>query len=403
MITPIIALLAAVPLLPTIVYPTLMRVAAVLAKPHRTLRWKELPRVTLVISAFNEEHVIRRKLGNALALDYPKTRLEIIVVTDGSTDRTDSIVAEYASMGVRLLSSPENRGKSLALNEAVAAAAHDLLVFSDANSMFEPQALKRLVAPLADPKVGYVSGALVYTRNRNNTAENGEIAYWSHDSAVKRAESAFGMLLSGNGSIVALRKSVAVRLDGDTANDFAWCVAARIQGFACQYVPDAIATEAPAGTIRGEFRRKTRISLRGLWMHANLPHFVNTAPRRASGTTIGLLALQMISSKLARYLAFPVLALITVLAIAGGGLLSILAIGAIVGVVVAALVSVLHRVPPVKRLITWLPDFAYPLAMAGASFVSLSRFLLRSRVRTWRKERAVAELTVVPDIGSRAA
>ncbi|MDZ7343452.1 MAG: glycosyltransferase, partial [candidate division KSB1 bacterium] len=129
------------------------------------------PKISLIIAAYNEEKGIAERLENALALDYPREALEIIVASDGSDDATETIVARYADRGVRLLSLPR-QGKIRALNEAVAQATGEILVFSDANSMYDPQALRHLARNFADPEVGGVAGNTVYGQHSHSDSSS---------------------------------------------------------------------------------------------------------------------------------------------------------------------------------------------------------------------------------------
>src|SRR5690606_11676330 len=141
--------------------------------------------VSLIIAAYNEAQNIAAKIDNSLALDYPREKLEIVIASDGSTDGTDEIVRRYASQGIRLLSLPR-RGKAPALNAAVAAANGEVLVVSDANSMYAPDAIQALVRPFADPEVGGVAGNQVYLKEqRHGAASAGEHSYWNYDRKLK--------------------------------------------------------------------------------------------------------------------------------------------------------------------------------------------------------------------------
>jgi cellulose synthase/poly-beta-1,6-N-acetylglucosamine synthase-like glycosyltransferase len=142
------------------------------------------PGVTLVVSAYNEEAVIREKIQNSLALDYPRERLEVLVASDGSTDRTAAITAEYATKGVRLLHYPVNRGKNSTLNDVIPEARGDLIVFTDANGKFEPAALRKLARHFADPRVGCVCGELHYLSGDDNLVAKGYNVYWRSDQRL---------------------------------------------------------------------------------------------------------------------------------------------------------------------------------------------------------------------------
>ena len=147
------------------------------------------PHVTLIVAAYNEEKVIKRKIENSFALNYPKDKLEIIFVSDGSTDATPEIVADYHSQGVVSLFSPPRRGKTSALNRAVAAATGDIIVFSDANSMYQPDAIARLTANFADTSVGGVCGRKSIVQNSKRESSKGDSLFWYIESFIKIQQS----------------------------------------------------------------------------------------------------------------------------------------------------------------------------------------------------------------------
>ena len=225
------------------------------------------PNVTLIISAYNEEQVIGKKLINALALDYPKDLLEILVVSDCSMDGTDAIVESFADQGVRLLRLNERHGKTYGLNKAVQAARGEILVFSDANAMYEPSAVRKLVRHFADPNVGYVVGEARYIKDGSSASSN-EDFYWKYEQFLKRRESNTGSVVGGDGALYAIRKALYEPLQRTDINDFVNPLQIVAKGYRGIYDPEAVCWEDAAGTYAGEFRRKIRIvnrSLRGLW------------------------------------------------------------------------------------------------------------------------------------------
>jgi cellulose synthase/poly-beta-1,6-N-acetylglucosamine synthase-like glycosyltransferase len=222
------------------------------------------PTVTLVISAYNEEDVLRSKLENALALDYPKDRLEIIVASDGSTDRTPAIAREFADGGVVLHEYRANRGKNAALNDTVPRARGEIVVFTDANGMYRPDALGRLVAYFDDPRVGSVCGELIYLNYNRNPVADGYNRYWRFDQLQKRLESDLRILLGANGSIFAIRKSLYRPLPNSVCNDMVLPILIAAAGHAVVYAPDAVSTEAGSADLAEELRRRSRIIARGI-------------------------------------------------------------------------------------------------------------------------------------------
>jgi cellulose synthase/poly-beta-1,6-N-acetylglucosamine synthase-like glycosyltransferase len=210
-----------------------------------------LPSVALIIAAHDEERVIAARLENALALDYP--RLEIIVSLDGSTDGTREIVERFP--GVRLLDN-ERGGKVAAQNAAARATDADVLAFSDANSMWERDALRRLVAVLADPEVGYVCGRL---RLVGTSGENLEGHYWRYELWLREQESRLGSITAGNGAIYAVRRSAYVELPSTSSHDIGLPFRLRRTGLRAVYEPAAVAVEPAAATTSDEWARKVRM------------------------------------------------------------------------------------------------------------------------------------------------
>jgi len=221
-----------------------------------------LPTVSLIIAAYNEEAVIGKKVENSLRLDYPKDKLEIIVFSDASTDRTDEIVKGYADRGVKLLRIEGRKGKTYCQNEAAKVAQGEILVFSDANSMYEPDAIRKLVRHFADERVGCVSGELRYRDGEKGV--EGERVYWGYEQTIKRLESRISSLVTANGSIYAVRKSLYEPLQADAISDFIEPLKIVGRGYRVIYEPEAIAWETTAKDPKKEFRRRVRIVTRSV-------------------------------------------------------------------------------------------------------------------------------------------
>ena len=278
-----------------LIYPVLLWLLAAGRKMPEYAPLSEWPAASLIIAAHNEEAVLRAKLENALAMDYPADQLDIIVVSDASTDGTDRIAAEFAGRGVRLHRQEVRRGKTAAQNAGVRLASGHFVAFSDANSMYAPSALKRLLAPFADERIGCVCGELQYANPDGQGAGKGEGLYWRYEQFLKCRESLLSSTLGANGAIYALRRELLVELRGDIISDFVAPLHVWRRGFRIAYEPMAVATEYSSGRFGDEFRRRRRIvsrSLYGLWTEAGVlnpwAHF--------------LFAFQMFSHKLLRWL-----------------------------------------------------------------------------------------------------
>jgi len=221
-------------------YPLALAALAALRGKQRPAAFPgddDLPRVTLVISAYNEAEVLDGKIRNALALNYPKDRLEIVVVSDGSTDATNDITRSFASDGVVLHDYPVNRGKNLCLNDSLPRAAGDVIVFTDANGRLSlrQRFLPRL--PFADPRVGSVCGELIYKNFNDNPIAEGYNRYWELDQMQKRLEGELGCLLGANGSIFAVRKHLCRAIPNDVCNDMVQPIWVAAAGHRCLYEP----------------------------------------------------------------------------------------------------------------------------------------------------------------------
>jgi cellulose synthase/poly-beta-1,6-N-acetylglucosamine synthase-like glycosyltransferase len=220
------------------------------------------PGVSLIITAHNEEGVIAERLENALAQDYPQERVEIVVASDGSTDGTGERVAGFADRGVHLLELPRG-GKVAAQNAAVAATKAEVVAFSDANSLWEPDALRALVRNLADGDVGYVCG-----RVDVDGAEGGdsrESLYWRYELWLREQESACGSITAGNGGIYAVRRSAFLALEPEHSHDLGLPFRLRRRGLRSVYEPAAVAHEPALRTTRAEGTRKVRMLSRAWW------------------------------------------------------------------------------------------------------------------------------------------
>jgi len=275
-------------------FPLLVLVRAALRpRPHR--RAPITPPVSVLIAARNEADVIGAKIDNLLALDYPADQLEIVLASDGSED--DTVVR--AGSRVHVLDLPRV-GKAGALNAAASAAHGEVLVFTDANSMLEPGAVRALVAPLADAEVGGVAGDQRYLLGRESSGERG---YWNLDRLLKRAESRGGNVISATGALYAIRRELFRPPPAGVTDDFAVSTGVIGQGRRLVFTPDAVAYEPVGASADAEFARKVRVITRGL--NGVLLRRALLDPRRH-----GFYSLQLFSHKLLRRLmALPLIAL----------------------------------------------------------------------------------------------
>jgi cellulose synthase/poly-beta-1,6-N-acetylglucosamine synthase-like glycosyltransferase len=258
---------------PYAVYPLILKILSSFRRRETQLK-HETPVVTIIISAFNEENVIAKKIENTLMLHYPKGKLEIIIVSDHSTDKTDEIVTRYESEGVLLLTQPVRSGKTAGLNEAVKKARGEVLVFSDADSMYEADALKIMADCLSsNPEVGLVTGSTNYISEGDGKMVVTTSVYTRLERFIKKHESIISSCVGADGAIFAMRKALYQPLLDDDINDLVLPLKVIKQGYRVILHEQLLCTEAPAADEGGEFKRQARITnrtLRALFRNAAL-------------------------------------------------------------------------------------------------------------------------------------
>ncbi len=221
---------------------------------------EQLPAVTLLVPAYNEEDCLLKKIANIRELDYPAEKLEAVIVSDGSTDRTNEILRSVNDPRIQPLFLTERQGKANALNQAAEHARHDILVFSDTSTIFAPDAIKRLVRHFSDAKVGVACGSQLLLGNQESQQTEG--VYWKYEGILRLMEARLGATLTADGAIFALRHNCYRPLrPGDILDDFLIPMNARRLGYRVVYDPEAVAYEVPAGTIKGQFTRRVRIAI----------------------------------------------------------------------------------------------------------------------------------------------
>lgn len=240
-------------------YPILLGTLSALVPAGKIKKQDIRPSVSLIISCYNEEDVLGEKLENSLALDYPSGKLDIFVVSDASSDQTDYIAAEYSDKGVQLIRVEGRVGKTACLNVALPQTTGEIVVFSDANAMYAPDAIIRLVENFADDQVGYVVGEAQYADADLTAAAKSEDSYWQYEIMIKKMESRLHSMVGGDGAIYAIRKELYQELDASDINDFVNPLQIIAQGFRGIYEPAAICHENTSGSFAKEFGRKVRI------------------------------------------------------------------------------------------------------------------------------------------------
>lgn len=277
-------------------YPLLA--AGLAACLHQTVKKKTFePPVTILISAYNEAEGIATTIENKLGLEYPQNKLEIIVISDGSTDRTDAIVQSFAAHGVRLLRQEPRAGKTSALNMAVPLAKGDIIIFSDANSLYAPDTLRKLLANFADEKVGYVTGKMIYANPDGTPIGEGCSAYMKYENALRSIETRLGSVVGVDGGIDAVRATLYRPMNADQLPDFVQPLKVVEQGYRVVYEPEAVLWEPTLKDTEDEYRMRVRVSLRAFWALFDMRQLLWPGGNP-------LFAWQLWSHKVLRYLCF---------------------------------------------------------------------------------------------------
>lgn len=351
-----------------------LKVRSARRRTEGTAPGEELPRVAMIVAAFNEEGVIEAKLRNTWALDYPADRFELIVGSDGSADTTATLLQACADARLHSFAFAERRGKISVLNDLVTRTQADILVFSDANTMFEPDALRKLVAHFHDPRVGCVSGELTLEQEGG---VSGEGLYWRYEGWIKRNESALGFLIGCNGGIFALRRPLYCPLPPSTVvEDFVISMRVLEQDHLVRFEPAARAVEPACPSARDEMIRKVRIGAGnfqalGLTYRLLLPQF-------------GAIAFAYWGHKVLRWLVpfFFLAAVAANLALLDRESFQVFAVAQLAGALVAAHS---YTAAPGRELPRWTRPVSYFYLMNYALFCGFLRFLFRTQRVTWER------------------
>lgn len=258
------------------------------------------PTVTVIIAAYNEEAHIGETVENKLFLKYPKDKLDIIIVSDESTDLTDDIAQKYVDkypQQVKLYRQSPRNGKTSALNDAVPKARGDIIVFSDANSIYDSNALEIMVKNFGDPCVGYVSGKMIYINKDGTLIGDGCSSYMRYENFLRKHETNIGSIVGVDGGIDAVRKNLYRQMRADQIPDFILPLNVVEQDYRVIYEPGAILKEESLDKSSDEYRMRVRVSLRSMWAIWDKKILLN--PMK-----YGIFSWQFFSHKLLRYTAF---------------------------------------------------------------------------------------------------
>ena len=368
------------------IYPGLLWLLARLSRSRvRPAAVEEWPTVTLTVPVYNESLSIGRKLDELLSLDYPKEKLQILVISDASTDATEEIVASYADRGVELLRLAARRGKTAAENAAGPAARGSIIVNSDATVRVPPQALKALVRSFDDPSVGVASGRDVSIDHERREVNRGESQYVGYEMWVRSLESRVGSIVGASGCFYGIRARIYdSTFPEELSRDFASALMARANGLRAVSVDDALCYVPRAGTLRSEFRRKVRTMARGLETLWRWRRMMNP-------TRYGAFALMLISHKLCRWLVYLLLplAFLGLALLAGSSRIGTVAFTAAAAGTLASAAAWYRalRAPHVSRIVA-LSGFTLASMVAGV--LAWSKVLLRQQSPIWEPTRRAA-------------
>ena len=366
-------------------YPLLISLVSTL-RPRRVKRADYVPSVTMIITAYNEEGALAAKLENSLALVYPRELFEIIVASDCSTDSTDEIARAFASKGVLLHRQPERLGKTAAQNAAVTKARGEIILFSDATSLYAPDVLRQILPNFADGSVGCVGGRLIYVDPGDTHVGRGAKSYWNYETFLKRHESRACSLIGVSGCLYAVRRDAYVPLYNEACSDFIIATKMIEQGLRTVYEPDAVCTEETNQQHDNELRMRVRIiaqTFTDLWRHRAILN-----PLRS-----GLYGIQLISHKVMRYFVpFFLIAMFAASAALSGVSISyrVFFVAQSIGYLSGALSWLLENLGVRSRILA-LPHY-FVLANV-ASLIAMIKFLRGERYARWEPIRSQFQIS----------
>lgn len=344
------------------------------------------PTVTIIIAAYNEERDLPAKLENTLSLDYPRDRLELIVASDCSADRTDDIVRAFAArvggaLKVRLHRQVERLGKTAAQNAAVELAQGDILLFSDATTLYQPDVLRVMMRDFVDPTVGCVAGRLLYVDPTQSNVGQGARSYWGYETFLKACESRIGSLIGVSGCLYAVRRTAYVPLPNEACSDFIIATVMVEQKLRAIYEPAAICTEETNQRTKKELQMRVRIitqTFSDLWRHRAMLN-----PLRS-----GFYAIQLLSHKVFRYLVpvFMIAMLIAAVPLALHSAFYAVILGAQLSFYGLATAGWLVEKSGTRSRLLALPQY-FVLANL-ASLIAFYKFLSGERYARWDTARA---------------
>ena len=356
-------------------YPILLALLSAI-RPKKVRRGVFEASVTIIITAYNEERALTAKLENTLALNYPPELLEIIVASDCSTDRTDKIARAFAARGVRLHRQPQRLGKTAAQNAAVELAHGEIILFSDATSLYKSDVVRAIMPSFADPTVGCVAGRLVYVDPSDSRVGRGARSYWGYETFLKARESNVCSLIGASGCLYAVRRTAYMPLNHEACSDFIIATRMVEQNLRAVYEPSAICTEETNRRAGNELKMRVRViaqTFTDLWRHRAMLN-----PLRS-----GFYAVQLLSHKVMRYLVpFFLLGIFAASAVLvrQNFYFQILFAAQVIGYGCALLASALDRFGVRSNLLVFPQYF---VLVNVASLIALYKFIRGERYAHW--------------------
>jgi cellulose synthase/poly-beta-1,6-N-acetylglucosamine synthase-like glycosyltransferase len=360
---------------PAIIYPALVWLVALIC-PREVKQYSWTPSVTVLIPAYNEAQHIAATIQNKLDQDYPRERFEIIVVSDASTDGTDDIVRKFSSRNVRLIRRELREGKAAALNEGVGSARGEILVFSDANSLFAPDAIGRMMESFADPEVGYVTGNLTYQTHRHGIAGSGCSLYMKYENVLRRLETCAGSIIGVNGGVDAIRRKLYTDVPRRLITDFVLPLHVIRAKHRVVYDERVHSAEAANSELGSEFRMRVRVALRALQGISYMRQLCNPF-------NYPWAAFSLMSHKVSRYFCFFFLtiAFLANLLLASSPSYAAFFLVQVIAYLLA-LAGLRKNLPSIVRRLTLIPTY---FLMSNAAFaVAAIKFLQGETMATWQ-------------------
>jgi cellulose synthase/poly-beta-1,6-N-acetylglucosamine synthase-like glycosyltransferase len=343
------------------------------------------PQVTCLITAYNEEKAIRSKLENTLQIEYPTDKLEILVASDGSTDRTDEIVREFADRGVRLFHQAGRKGKTYTQNKAVEEARGEIILFSDATTDYQPNVLREILPNFADQTVGCVAGKLIYIDKSDSDVGKGAKRYWNYETFIKESESRACSLIGASGCLYAVRKSAYQPMYAEACSDFLICTVLYRQGLRSVYEANAVCIEETNDQSDKEMKMRVRVisqTFTDLWRNRGMLN-----PLRS-----GFYAVELVSHKVFRYAVplFLVLLFLSSAYLAISNWLFLIVL--VLQIMFYALAVVVWFLEKAGMRLGFLAIPLYFVLTNFASLVGFYKFLSGERYATWEPIRETEKM-----------